>query len=202
VKAALALLLMLWCVGARAEDERCPRGARTTLTIEKLERPEILRPDEAIGGDQLILRAGKRELMHTVSHDFYWVCLAYSRKRGHLVGSRADMDGSLVLRTIGYLAEDSELIEASAFTRERFHAYAALPSRDGRWVAFIGGRDDVALYLLDTTRDQVRKLGPAPGRDWSAYTELGRTVWRFQGSQLVVRYAESPQKRSVRRYRL
>jgi hypothetical protein len=201
VKFALVLAALLACSSARAEDERCPRGARTMLTIERRERTELLRPDEAIGGDQLILRAGKRELMRTVSHDFYWMCLAYSKKRGHLIGSRADMDGALVLRTIGYLAEDAETIEASAFTRERFHAYSALPSRDGRWVAFIGGRDDLALYVLDTTRDRIRKLGPAPERDWSAYIELERTVWRFEGAQLVVSDA-STKKRAVRRYRL
>jgi hypothetical protein len=215
VKALLVFALLFLCSTVRAEDERCPRGARTTLTIEKRERPEILRPDEAIGGDQLILRAGKRELMHTVSHDFYWMCLAYSKKRGHLVGSRADMDGALVLRTIGYLAEDSEQIEASAFTRERFHAYSVLPSRDGRWVAFIGGRDDLALYVLDTTHDRIRKLGPAPApppkfhcADWSCVNgQIELTGWRFQNDALVVHYGDGRAvqrrpKRSLRRFRL
>jgi hypothetical protein len=212
---ALVLAVLLFCSSGRAEDQHCPRGARTTLTIERRERTELLRPDEAIGGDQLILRAGKRELMHTVSHDFHWVCLAFSKKRGHLVGSRAVMDGALVLRTIGYLAEDATVIEASAFTRERFHAYAALPSRDGRWVAFVGGRDGLALYVLDTTRDRIRKLGPAPAppnalacEDWSCVNgQVELASWRFQKNALVVRYDDRTatrhrSKRTQRRFRL
>jgi hypothetical protein len=203
VRAAVALLLV--CGTAHAEELRCPKGARTTLAIQQAERAELLRPDEAIGGDVLILRAGKKELLHTVSHDFHWMCLAYSKKRGHLVGSRAPLDGVLVLRTVGYLAEDSDTIEASAFTRDRFHAYAALPSADGRFVAFIGGRDDVSLYVLDTTRDTIRKLGPAPAQDWSAgYAELARTSWRFEGATLVVSYPKDKRgkARALRRFKV
>ncbi len=199
-------IALLCCAPARAEDVHCPKGMRTTLTIEKHERPEILRPDEAIGGDVLRMRAGKRELMHAVSHDFYWMCLAYSKQRGYLVGSQAALDDGIVLRTIGYLAEDSEVLEASAFTRERYHAYAALPSRDGRWIAFIGGRDDLALYVLDTKLDEVRKLGPAPSApgcaDWScitSYTAFDR--WRIEGGRLVVIDLKG-KRRIARRYKL
>lgn len=212
---ALFVVLLLSVHAARADEEHCPRGTRTALTIQAQERREMLRPDEAIGGDVLSLHAGKRELMHAVSHDFHWMCLSYSKKRGHLVGTQAAMNGAIVLRTIGYLAEDAQVIEPSAFTRERLHAYAALPSRDGRFVAFVGGREETALYLLDTLRDQVRKLGPAPApppdpergcADWgpgcvTGFTELSPKIWSFSGSALVVSYGAGRQRR-LRRFKL
>jgi hypothetical protein len=145
------------------------------------------------------MRAGKRELMHTVSHDFHWLCLAYSKQRGHVIGTMSELNTKLVLRTIGYLREDDDTLAPSAFTRERLHAYASIASRDGRYIAFIGGRDETALYVLDTRRDVIKRLGPAPVVP-SAYTALDAKVWHFERDTLVVR--EDGGKRSLKRYRL
>ncbi|MES1207513.1 MAG: hypothetical protein ABUS79_16375, partial [Pseudomonadota bacterium] len=99
-------------------------------------------------------------------------------------------------------------------------------SPDGHYVAFVGGIGGVdGVYVLDTSRDTIRRLGPAPapppvhgfesdepfdwGTGWAdGYGAIEPSVLRFEAPDvLVATYGrDTPKarakKRTVRRFKL
>lgn len=225
----IGLLAFAATAAASGAGGDCPSGTQTTLAIEVVSRPNILRHDENIGSDRVVLRSdeGKEVYSHTVN-DGHLLCLGFvaTSPGRYLVGSVGEQGTWMVLGAVSYLGEDGSPLRASAFTKLRFLALTAVSSPRGSFVAFIGGREgDVdGLYVLDTGKDEIRRLGdpPAPppvdfdcddafqwGTCWAdGYTAIDPAVMRFEDeSTLVVTYGRDThtaraQHRRVRRFKL
>jgi hypothetical protein len=211
----LWIVLLAADVSAAPDHHACPSGRHSTLTIEIVSRPEYLRHDHNIGSDRLVLRSrdGKPIFSQAVD-DGYLLCMGYSASTGvpgrdapgrYLIGGVGEQGAWLVLRAISYLSEDGRSFEQSVFTKEDFLALTAVASPGGRFVAFIGGKSVAdGLYVLDTQKNQIRRLGqpPAPppmdldfeceerfqwGTCWAdGYVPIEPRVLRFDGETTLV----------------
>jgi hypothetical protein len=227
--ASVACLMSLSTARAvAAEAETCSEGKTSRLAIVTVSRPEILRHDENIGKDALVLTTkDRKELLRESVDDAHLRCLGFSEAAGHhLLGIEGERGTWMVLGSILYVAETGGPLVPSAFDRGDLMALASLTSPKGRYVAFVGGHQDVdGLFILDTQTDQVRRLGtpPAPppvrgrscnepfgwGSCWSdAHVTLEPKILRFEGEDvLVVSYGKDTSRhrakqRTVRRLRL
>lgn len=209
----------------------CPAGRETRLEIQAIERPKFLRHDQSIGRDKLILRSSsgpdQRELFSAVFDDGRWICLAFNSDAGrYVVGGIGAVGAWLPLRSVSYLSERTRKLEVSRFTRKKYLALASVTGPDGHYVAFVGGVDGVdGVYVLDTTRDTIRRLGPAPspppvenfdsdepfdwGTGWAdGYRAIEASVLRFEAPNVVVAtygrdtHKARAKKRTVRRFKL
>jgi hypothetical protein len=209
VISTLAPIFLSWAaVAATPAAAPCATGARTTLSVEVLERPSVPRHDESIGRERLVLRARDgKTLFHDETHDGRWMCLGFDRAKGrYLVGGYQEEGTWLVLASMTYLAEDGTRLEESEFSRKEYMAMASLTSASGRYVAFVGGVGVIdGLYVLDAETDTIRKVGKAPapppladdgfdcdeefrwGSCWvGAYAPLEPEVLHFEGDDTLV----------------
>jgi hypothetical protein len=227
--AGLTCLLLLPTPRAMAgEAKACSEGRTSNLAIEMVSRPKILRHDQNIGKDALVLTAKDgKELLRESMDDAYLHCLGFSEAAGrHLVGIEGERGAWMVLGSILYVAETGGPLVPSAFDRDDFLALASLTSPKGRYVAFVGGHQGInGLFVLDTQTDRMRRLGnppaPPPSPGWScdepfgwgscwsdAYVTLEPGIMHFEREDvLVVSYGKDTgrhraKQRTVRRFRL
>jgi hypothetical protein len=210
------------------EAKACSEGRTSNLAIEMVSRPKILRHDQNIGKDALVLTAKDgKELLRESVDDAYLHCLGFSEAAGrHLVGIEGERGAWMVLGSILYVAETGGPLVPSAFDRDDFLALASLTSPKGRYVAFVGGHQGInGLFVLDTQTDRMRRLGnppaPPPNPGWScdepfgwgscwsdAYVTLEPGIMHFEREDvLVVSYGKDTgrhraKQRTVRRFRL
>jgi hypothetical protein len=226
--AGFALLVLTAATSIAGDGRVCSEGKQSRLSVEPLRRPKMLRHDQNIGADALVLASkGGKELFREEVDDAYLQCLGFNEEAGvHLVGTVGERGAWMVLGAISYLSEAGGPLRSSAFDREEFLALSSLTSSKGRFVAFVGGHLSVdGLFVLDTLTDKVRRLGnpplPPPTQGWSCeerfgwgscwadgYVELEKAVMHFEGEDvLVVSYGKDTGRRraterSVRRFRL
>ena len=65
--------------------------------------------------------------------------------------------------SIEYLTEDSIRLIPSAFNKGGYHAFSGQLSPAGQYFVFVGRKEAPAsLFVLDTEKDKINVLGPAP----------------------------------------
>jgi hypothetical protein len=199
-------------------------GDGTTLSVQVTEHPVY---DGAAGKTHLRLTKGADVVLET-DWSGVWRGLSHDadEHRYVLVGE-FQQGGWLPIRQIRYLSDRSGIYTESQVNGRDFLAFAAVPSKDGRWVAFVGllGGDggDFVLLGLDTRRDTMTALGappaPTPSTDvapkdldvecpWTSWpcfhdgwVDLEPGIITFDGSRLTVSYGkgDSPRGRDKAR---
>ena len=150
----------------------CAKGARTSLQNNIADVPVIPQHDQSIGRTKFVLRSEPDGgTISSQELEGQWFCFGYSTGTHAYVIGGIDQKGTwLPLRSIQYLAEDGSSFKSSAFDRLDYIALAAVTSPSGRYIVFIGGRIGIdGLFVLDTERDTVKKLGQAPSPPPSSY---------------------------------
>jgi len=110
-----------------------------------------------------------------------WRVLAYVPS-AHLfvLGGQFEVGAWLPLNVISYLDEKTGALRPARHN-EDWMALAAVPSADGRFIAFVGARADeyFRLELLDTVNDALYELGqpPAPPPDPQTVTKGEGHEW-------------------------
>jgi hypothetical protein len=183
------------------------QGTDSQLHYTLINAPEFYRLDQSIGQTQLLLTAksdGTSRLDKT--YEGKWFCLGFNKTtKTYLVAGIFQVGAWLPLGSIQYLSETKNSLLASAFDRQGYIANAALMSPEGRYIAFIGGKQSTGkLYVLDTQTDTIKKLGVAPappplansaffseepfqwGTGWAdGYVELEATVFQFKSENVL-----------------
>ena len=227
----LAILLSLALLAAASDAVECAKGTRTNLEYAIANVPMFPQMDQSIGQTRFILRSKPHgEIVSSPEFDGRWFCFGYNvPTHFYVIGGISQKGAWLPLRSIRYLSEDGSLSRPSAFDRLGYIALSAVTSPAGRYIVFIGGRDAAdGLYVLDTKRDLVRKLGPTPlpppntdvseicsdqpfewGGCWAdGYIEMDTGILRFKSETVLeVKYGKDgpsarAKKRRIRNYRL
>lgn len=154
--------------GARAQpDGGWVSGQAARLRVDVKERP---RHDVSNGAAVMRLEtlADHRAIV-TRTMEGTWRVLAYvPSARMFVLGGQFEVGAWLPLNVISYVDEKTGAIRR-ARPSEDWMALAAVPSPDGRFIAFVGARGDeyFRLELLDTVNDALYELGqpPAPPPD-------------------------------------
>ncbi len=199
-------------------------GDGTSLALQVTERPLY---DGAAGKTHVRLAKGDDAVIET-DWAGVWHGLSYDgdKSRYVLVGE-FQQGGWLPIRRIRYLDARSGIYTESRYNGKDFLAFAAVPSKDGRWVALVGmlggeGKD-FRVLVLETRRDVMLDVAapPAPtpstnvapkdlGADcpWTSWpcfhdgwVELDPGIITFDGATLKISYGEgdSPQGRDEKR---
>ena len=227
----LAFIVLCMMITSTGNAEECAKGSRTSLQYTMVDVPAIPHHDQSIGRTRFVLRSyPDGETLSTKEFDGQWFCFGYnSITHIYIIGGISQKGAWLPLRSIQYLAEEGGSLKPSAFDRLDYLALSAVTSPAGRYIVFIGGRISIeGLFVLDTKRDVVKKLGRAPlpppdaplsdmcqhepfewGSCWAdGYREMDAGIIRFTSeTDLEVSYGEDEptaraKKRSIRRFRL
>jgi hypothetical protein len=199
-------------------------GDGTTLSVQVTERPMY---DGAAGKTHLRLAKGDEAVLET-DWPGVWHGLSYdAQKSRYVLVGEFQQGGWLPLRRIRYLDSRSGIYTESQYNGKDFLAFAAVPSKDGRWVAYVGtlggeGKDFRVLVLetrLDVMVDVAPPPAPTPSTDvapkdlgadcpWTSWpcfhdgwVELDPGIVTFAASTLKISYGEddSPQGRDKKR---
>jgi hypothetical protein len=226
-------VIIMFCVmlASTCNAAECAKGTRTSLQYTMADVPAIPHHDQGIGRTRFVLRfEPEGGILSSKEFEGQWFCLGYNAKIHSYVIGGIDQKGAwLPLRSIQYLTEEGGSFKPSAFDRLDYIALSAVTSPAGRFIVFVGGRIGIeGLYVLDTKRDVVRKLGPAPapppdaqlsdicqndpfewGSCWAdGYKEMDADIILFKSeTELEVSYGKDgptqrAKKRRVRRYSL
>lgn len=224
----LAMFLLVSTTGNAAE---CAKGTRTNLQITRINVPSFIRHGQNIGQTKLVLSSepGGEELLSEV-HEGNWFCIAFNKDTGtYIVGGIFERGAWLPLGSIKYLREEGSSFDPSAFDRLGYLAMTVIASPGARYIVFIGGQKTTGtLYVLDSERDVVKELGPAPapptnvltrgicksepyewGTCWGdGYVEMDTGIIRFKSEHVLeVSYGDDKplaraKKRWIRRFKL
>ncbi len=226
------LLFMLLPISTSGDPAVSVKGTRTRLSINQINAPFLPRHSQTPGQTRFVLRSEPdgKELLAKV-YEGNWFCIAFNMNtKSYVVGGILERGAWLPLLSILYLREDRISFQASVFDRLGYLAMTVIASPGGRYIVFIGGQNTTGtLYVLDTERDIVRKLGPAPappppnalardtckgepfkwGTCWGdGYVEMDSGIVRFKSENVLeVGYGDdSPDGRAkirrVRRFKL
>ncbi|MBS1910373.1 MAG: hypothetical protein JST22_00165 [Bacteroidetes bacterium] len=137
----------------------------TLLDVRVVEAPR----HEGSPGRSLI-RLLSRSDSSVISRDTVegiWHRIGYDSARArYLLGGAFEIGAWLPVRSVAYLDEGTGHLAYSRFGEDGWFAMAMIARSDGRYVAFVGGREDDAgmrLAVLDTQADAVAVAGRAPG---------------------------------------
>jgi hypothetical protein len=173
-----ALLAGALSGGARADDGWV-KGATARLKIEVKERP---RHDVTDGSVALRLEAlADHKAIAAKTMEGTWRALAYV-PAAHLfvLGGQFEVGAWLPLNNISYLDEATGALRPARHN-EDWLALAAVPSPDGRFIAFVGALGDhyFRLEVLDTVNDGLYELGqpPAPPPDAHPVAKTSSGEW-------------------------
>lgn len=142
----------------------CSTDDTTELELSGVSRS--LRHNGNDGEARFVLRS--RQSRQTVLWSSVYVgegvCLGFNpNTRRFLIGIVKEHGIGARLTQIVYLDAATRKVATSAFDKSGIEAFAAVPGPGGRFVALIGIKEnDTALYVLDTEKDAIRKLGKAP----------------------------------------
>lgn len=209
----------------------CAEGTHTRLQISRINVPSFVRHGQSVGQTKLVLSAepSGEELLSKV-YEGDWFCIGFNRNtKTYVVGGIFERGAWLPLASIKYLSEEGSSFEPSAFDRSGYVAMTAITSPGGRYIVFIGGQKITGtLHVLDTERDVVKELGPAPppptdrlardickgqpymwGTCWGdGYVEMDTGIIRFKSEDVLeVSYGDDKplaraKKRWIRRFKL
>ncbi len=226
-KRGIFIFLIFAVLATSGDAAECARGSRTSLQITSVDVPLIPRHGQSIGRTKIVLRSEPDgEEIFSKTYDGNWICLGFnSNTKTYFIGGIFERGAWLPLGSILYLREEGRSIEQSSFDRSGFLAMASLTSPDGRYIVFIGGPGSAGdLYVFDTERDTIKKLGPAPapppnaltenicsdsgepfewGTCWAdRYIEMDAGILRFaSNNELEVSYGkDKPAKRALKRW--
>jgi hypothetical protein len=92
------------------------------------------------------------------------MCFGFNAARKvYVIGVHKQHGIGARITDVRYLQESDRKVTASAFDRKELEAFAAVPSPDLRYIAFIAmDNNDTALFVLDTLKDTLKKIGKAP----------------------------------------
>jgi len=162
-----AVMLAAVLAGEARGDEGWVRGETARLRVDVKEQP---RHDVSNGAAVMRLeRLADHHAILTKTMEGTWAVLAYvPSAHMFVVGGQFEVGAWLPLDVISYVDEKDGAIR-QARHNEDWMALAAVPSPDGRFIAFVGARGDeyFRLQLLDTVNDALYELGqpPAPPPD-------------------------------------
>ncbi|HVZ39994.1 MAG TPA: hypothetical protein VHI13_12010 [Candidatus Kapabacteria bacterium] len=158
-----------------------------------------------------------------------WYRIGYDSARArYLLGGAFEIGAWLPVRSVAFLDEGTGRLAYSRFGEEGWFAMAMTARPDGRYIAFVGGREDDAamrLAVLDTQADVVAVAGRAPAPPplasanereffrsaqggyqwgsppWDGFVTMDAGIILFDGSgDLVARYgADAATHRASRR---
>lgn len=228
-----AFIFFFATIASTCDAAECVKGTYTSLQysfVAEHTPTNLPRLDQSIGKTRFVLQSEPQgEALLTSEFEGWWSCFGYNAKTHvYVIGGVFQRGAWLPLGSIEYLAEDGSF-KPSAFDRQDYIALSAVTSPAGRYIVFIGGgerSDD--LYVLDTERDVIKKLGRAPspppnaeasdtcwndpfewGSCWvDGYREMDAGIIRFTSeTELEVSYGKDgptqrAKKRRVQRYRL
>ena len=220
----LAFIVLCAVLASAGNAAECAKGTRTSLQYTIVAVPAIPHHDQSIGRTKFVLRS-EPDGATLSSREFegQWFCFGYNAKiSSYSVGGIEQKGAWLPLRSIQYLAEDGSS-RPSAFDRLDFIALSTAMSPAGRYIVFIGGRIGIeGLFVLDTERDTIKKLGreplPPPSEfaadscegqafEWGGcgadgYVEMDEGILRFVSeNELEVSYGkDKPTKRAKKRW--
>ncbi len=142
-------------------------GQTARVRVDVKERP---RHDGSEGSVAVRLEAlADHRAIVAKTMDGAWRVLAYvPSAQMFVMGGQFEVGAWLPLNVISYLDEKTGAVR-QARHNEDWMALAAVPSPDGRFIAFVGARADESfrLQVLDTVNDALYQLGlpPAPPPD-------------------------------------
>lgn len=200
----------------------CSKGTKTQLQYTLINAPKIYRLDQSIGQTQIVLSAKDGTTRLSETYEGKWFCLGFNKMTNtYLVGGISQIGAWLPLGSIQYLSEAKNVFEPSAFDRLGYLANAAVVSPNGRYIAFIGGKQTTGkLYVLDTKTDTIKSLGVAPapppldndaffseeafewGTGWAdTYLEIETNILHFKSENILqVSYGkDTPKARAKKR---
>ena len=204
----LVMLFMVSLFSGLGGAEECIKGARTILKISRINVPLVPRHGQTIGQTKFVLcsEPGGVELLSS-EFEGRWFCLGFNKNtKTYVVGGIMERGAWLPLGSIRYLSEDGGSFEQSAFDRLDYLAMTTVTSPGGRYIVFIGGQNTTGiLYVLDSERDIIRELGPAPapppnelasdvcngepfewGTCWGdGYVEMDKGILRFRSEGIL-----------------
>jgi len=218
-------------IASEGNAAECAKGTRTSLHSTMVDVPAIPRHDQGFGRTRFVLRSEPDGgTLSSGEFDGQWYCFGYNAEiRSYVIGGISPKGAWLPLRSVQYLDENARSFKPSAFDRLGYIALSAATSPTRRYIVFIGGRVSIeGLYVLDTKRDAVKKLGRAPapppdaqlevicrdepfewGSCWAdSYREMDAGIIRFRSeTELEISYGkDGPTRRAknrrVERYRL
>ncbi len=221
----LAFIFFFTAIASTCYAAECAKGARTSLQSTFINIPAIPRLDQSIGRTKFVLHSEPHgEILSSTEFDGRWFCFGYNAKTHcYIIGGIFQKGAWLPLGSIQYFAEDGSSFKPSAFDRSGYIALSAATSPSGRYLVFIGGIDSSdGLYVLDTKRDVIKKLGRAPSPppdalvsdicqgepfEWGGccadgYLEMDSSILRFKSeSELEVSYGkDGPSARAKKRH--
>jgi hypothetical protein len=166
--AALGAVVLVAPPGQPARaDDGWVSGQTARLKIDLKEMP---RHDASNGAVVMRLEsAADHRAILTKTMEGTWRVLAYvPSARMFVLGGQFEVGAWLPLDVVSYLDEKTGALRPARHN-EDWMALAAVPSPDGRFIAFVGARADeyFRLELLDTVNDALYELGqpPAPPPD-------------------------------------
>jgi hypothetical protein len=144
----------------------CADGDLTHFESQRLNWPTVIRHDQSIGQTTVGLRSkSDGTSIFSEAIEGHWFCIGYnSDTKTYILGGISERGAWLTLNSIRYLREDGQF-KPSEFDRSDYLAMTATVSPKGRYVVFIGNKSPTTgnLFVLDSVRNTIRKLGVAPG---------------------------------------
>lgn len=140
-------------------------GEVTHLEVSQVNVPTLPRHGESIGQTRIILKDVKNgAVLFDDTLEGHWFVLGFNKvTRTYLLGGIYERGAWLPLASILYLPEPTRTLVASAFNRSHYLAMTTQVSTDHRYIIFIGGEmTSGEVFVLDTQRDTLKKLGVAP----------------------------------------
>jgi membrane-bound inhibitor of C-type lysozyme len=169
----LSLLLASAQAAAPKSSSSC-EGGSFKLTVSVIRAAQY---DGADGVSKAEVWSGGKKLKALALPPGEWRCLAYSQPRkAFVLGGSLQKGYTMPVNKLRFLSEpdwSSSAARSSSLWGDEgagtradngFAALAAVPSRDGRYVAFIGslGEENGALFAFDTVEDAFAVLGDPP----------------------------------------
>lgn len=206
----------------------CATGSNTLLELGGVSRSTQHNGNDGQANFALKPKAGGAVLWKDQSVG-QGVCFGFhTHMLRYVIGTRKEHGIGVRLTSVRYVDEATGKSQASSFNRRNIEGFAAVPSTDLHYIAFIAiAENDAELYVLDVEKDSVRKLGKAPlpppldekerayvkqhpdslegAWEWmgsfrDSYMDLEPGIITFQGDVLKVSFgADTSSKRSEKR---
>jgi hypothetical protein len=162
--AAFTLALMGRAFAAGAPQDGWVNGQTARLRVVAKEMP---RHDGSYGSAEIRLETlADHRVVSAKTREGTWTVICYvPAARAFVLGGQFEMGAWLPLDVIEYVDEATGALRESRYGGGSWMAFAAVPSPDGRFIAFVAARrnvDPFRLEVLDVARDALFELGPAP----------------------------------------